>query len=143
MATSIPVAEPDSPIKSYFGSGIPVAKNKVLELKKLANKLDDLALLQAAIRQTHQCEAVHSQTVSVHEMVGGRTIWKGEVEVFDLNGLAEAKRCFAWLHDEKGKAAQHVMVLERHPVNSPEMAVKYAIFFDVQPVSFPCLDSPS
>jgi hypothetical protein len=101
----------------------------------MSNNLNHLPMLQAAIRQKHQCEAVHRQTVAVHEIVDGQTIWKGEVEVFELHGHAVAKKCFAWSHDlEKGKGVRLVTVLEKQPVNSPEMAVKAAIFFEAQPV---------
>jgi len=109
----------------------------------MANNLNYLALLQAAIRQTHNCEAVHCQTVPVHETIDGKTIWQGEVEVFDLDGHAEAKKCFAWSHHEKGRGERFVTVLEKQLVNSPEMAVKSAIFFDAQPVQHQHLESPS
>jgi len=103
----------------------------------VAGKPDYLASLQVAIRLVHQCNAIHRQTVSVHETVDSQTIWKGEVEVFDLTGHAEAKKCFAWSHSQKGKGVRFVTLLEKWPVNSPEMAVKSAIFFDAQPAPFP------
>ena len=109
----------------------------------MANNLNYLALLRAAIRQTHNCEAVHCQTVPVHETIDGKTIWQGEVEVFDLDGHAEAKKCFAWSHHEKGKGERFVTVLEKQLVNSPEMAVKSAIFFDAEPAPYRQPESPS
>jgi hypothetical protein len=75
-------------------------------------------------------------------VLDGQTIWEGNVEVFDLKDHAEAERCYAWSHREEGMNG-HVLnsenmrlitVLGKRPVNSPEMAVRTAIFFDVQPV---------
>ncbi|HXB60026.1 MAG TPA: hypothetical protein VNU95_10695 [Candidatus Acidoferrales bacterium] len=75
----------------------------------------------------------------------GQTIWEGNVEVFDLKDHLEAERCYAWSHREEGTSG-HVLncenmrlitVLGKRPVNSPEMAVRTAIFFDVQPVLAP------
>ncbi|HEY3932514.1 MAG TPA: hypothetical protein VGM58_09115 [Verrucomicrobiae bacterium] len=105
--------------------------------------LNHLKLLQMAIRLEHQCEAVHHQTVSVHEAFDGKTIWKGDVEVFHLNGHAEAKKCFAWWRDEKDKGGRFVTVLEKQLINTPEMAVKSAIFFEAQPAPPFDIDSPS
>jgi hypothetical protein len=74
--------------------------------------------------------------------VDGQTIWEGHVEVFDLKDHREAETCYAWSHWEEGLSG-HVLnsetmrlitVLGKRPVNSPEMAVRTAIFFDVQPV---------
>ena len=107
----------------------------------MAKRLDYLALLQARIRQVHQCEAVYRESVHVHETVDGKTIWKGDVEVFDISGHANAKKCYAWFLDEKSESARFVTVLEKPPVNSPAMAVKSAIFFNAQPVPYSGPDS--
>jgi hypothetical protein len=56
--------------------------------------------LQVAIQELHKCGAVHRQSVPVHEVFRGKTVWGGEVEVFDLNGHPKAKRCYAWSHRE-------------------------------------------
>lgn len=102
----------------------------------MASKLDYLTVLQSAIRQTHNCDAVHCETVPVHEMLGGQTVWKGDVEIFELTGHGEAKRCYAWVYQDGGEGARYVTVLEKHSVNSAEMAVKSAIFFNVQPAPY-------
>jgi hypothetical protein len=100
----------------------------------MASNLTHLKLLQIAIRLEHDCDAVHRQTVPVHETIGGKTIWKGEVEVFDLDGHATAKTCYAWWQDRKDTDRRYVTVLEKQIVNSAEMAVKAAVFFNAQPV---------
>jgi hypothetical protein len=107
----------------------------------MANKSNYLALLQRSIQDNHQCSAVHRETVPVHETISGQTIWKGDVEVFDLNGHANANKCYAWSYDENGNGVRFVTILEKHPITSPAMAVKSAIFFDVQPAQYPHLHS--
>jgi hypothetical protein len=101
------------------------------------SKWNYLTLLQSAIQQAHQCTAVHSQTVPVHEMHAGQTIWKGEVEIFDLDGHAESKKCYAWLHEVKERNIRFMTALQNRVISSPEMAVKSAIFFGHQPAPHP------
>ena len=40
------------------------------------------------------------QTVPVHEIFRGATVWQGEVEVFDLIGHPKAMCAYAWSHRE-------------------------------------------
>jgi len=111
-------------------------------VRKRQEKCDSARLLQRVIQQRHRCEAIHRESVHVHEVLDGQTIWEGNVEVFDLKDHAEAERCYAWSHREEGMNG-HVLnsenmrlitVLGKRPVDSPEMAVRTAIFFDVQPM---------
>jgi hypothetical protein len=100
-----------------------------------------MKLLQAAVEQRHSCSAIHRESVHVHETIEGQTIWEGDVEVFDLAGHAEAQRCYAWPHHEKGKSGRVlnseslrlITVLGKRPVDTPQMAVRAAIFYDFQP----------
>jgi hypothetical protein len=100
-----------------------------------------LTLLQRAIEEKHKCGAVHRESVHVHETVDERTIWTGEVEVFELTGHADAAKCYAWSHREKGASGnilnsetmRLITVLGKRPVDSPQIAVRAAIFYDVQP----------
>ena len=106
-------------------------------------KTDYLTLLQTAIEERHQCAAVHRETVHLLETLEGQVIWEGNVEVFDLTGNPDAIKCYAWSHHEKGtrghvlnsKNMRLITVLGKRPVTSPQMAVRAAIFYDVQPVS--------
>jgi hypothetical protein len=107
----------------------------------VASNLTHLELLQIAIRLEHGCDSVHHQTVPVHETVQGKTIWKGDVEVFHLDGHPTAKTCYAWWRNLADMDRRYVTVLEKHLVNSAEMAVKAAVFFNAQPSSSPALDS--
>jgi hypothetical protein len=91
--------------------------------------MDYLAELKAKIRLLHGCDATHRQTVPVIEIFQGKTVWDGEVEVFDLTGHAKAKRCYAWGYpnEKQSDKLNVVAVLEIPPVASPETAVKAAI----------------
>ena len=100
----------------------------------MANKQEYIDRLQVAVSQLHNCGAIHRQTVPVHERFQGKTIWNGEVEVFDLNGHPKAKRAYAWSHrhgpDDQGE--RFVAVLEVPPVDSAQRAVQVQIVKDAK-----------
>jgi len=77
---------------------------------------------------------VGRDSVTVTEVFYGKTLWNGEVEVFDLTGHPKAKRAFGWPHPENadGTGERFVAVLEIPPVDSPEAAVKMAIYSDIK-----------
>ena len=87
-----------------------------------------------AVSQLHNCGAVWRETVPVHEIFRGQTVWHGEVEVFDLNGHPKAKCAYAWSHrdgkDDQGE--RFVAVLEIPPVESPVTAVRASIMADAK-----------
>jgi hypothetical protein len=83
--------------------------------------------LEGVIVKLHGCEASPVETVAVEEIHQGKTVWLGEVEVFELTGHPRAARCYAWgLPDESG-TLQIVTVLEIPPVTSALMAVRVAL----------------
>jgi hypothetical protein len=85
--------------------------------------MDYLAELRATIRRLHRCEASHSRTEAVKEIVNGRVMWEGNVEVYALLGHDRALRCYAWGHlDEDGKW-EVTTVLAIPPVISASTAV--------------------
>ena len=102
----------------------------------MGNKLDYLAWLQLTIQQKHHCVAVHRESVPVHEELDDQTVWKGEVEVFDMMGHAETDTCYAWSDEgpRKGRSVKLITVLGKRPVRSASMAVRTAIFYNIQPV---------
>jgi hypothetical protein len=61
-----------------------------------------------------------------------QTVWKGEVEVFDLQGHPKAKRAYGWLHPEGEDDAgeRFVTVLELPPMVSAVTAVRASIVAD-------------
>ena len=84
--------------------------------------------------QLHNCSAAWRETVPVREVFRGKTIWQGNVEVFDLTGHPKAKRAYGWSHPEgdDNKGERFVAVLEIPPVVSPETAVKVSIVADLK-----------
>jgi len=100
----------------------------------VANKQDYLARLQVAISHLHNCGATWRESVPVSEVFQGKTIWQGEVEVFDLHNHPKAKRAYGWSHPEgkDNKGERFVAVLEIPPVDSPQTAVKVSIVSDIK-----------
>jgi hypothetical protein len=96
------------------------------------NKQDYISRLQVAVEQLHGCGAIHRETVPVHEVFRGQTVWQGEVEVFDLTGHPKAKRAYGWSHREgkNDEGERFVAVLEIPPVISPVTAVRASIIAD-------------
>ena len=90
--------------------------------------------LKLAIESLHRCTAVHVASSPVHEVFNGKTVWKGEVEVFKLEKHPRAKRCFAWSQREgEGEKGERLMaVLEIPPVVSPATAVRAQVVKDVK-----------
>ena len=97
----------------------------------MANK-DYINDLRAVIGKLHGCRATYVETVPVHEVFRGQTVWQGNVEVFDLTGHPKAKRCYAWSHLDKPDDSEerYVAVLEIPPVESPKSAVMVSILAD-------------
>lgn len=100
----------------------------------MENKQDYISRLQVAVSQLHGCGAVHRETVPVHEIFQGQTVWRGEVEVFDLMGHPKAKRAYGWSHREGANddGERFVAVLEIPPVISPITAVRASIMADAK-----------
>jgi hypothetical protein len=98
------------------------------------NKKDYIAQVYAAVTQLHNCGATWRETVPVHEVFRGETVWQGDVEVFDLTGHPKAKRAYAWSHldGDKDERTRYVAVLEIPPVVSAETAVRVQIVKDAK-----------
>jgi hypothetical protein len=103
-------------------------------LNAVENKQDYLARVQMAVSQLANCGAVWRETVPIHEVFQGQTVWQGEVEVFDLHGHPKAKCAYAWSHREgkNDEGERFVTVLEIPPVVSPITAVRASIIADAK-----------
>jgi hypothetical protein len=66
------------------------------------------------------CPCRYVETVSVLERFKGKTVWEGVVFVFALD-RPPSEVCYGWV-DPQAKTL--VTVLKRHPVESPETAVR-------------------
>ncbi len=100
----------------------------------MANKRDYIARVQVAVSQLHNCGAIWRSTLPVHEVFRGQTVWKGDVEVFDLTGHPKAIRAYAWSHLDgaNDERERFVAVLEIPPVDSAQKAVQVQIVKDVK-----------
>ena len=100
----------------------------------MGNKQDYIARIQVAVSQLHNCGAVWRETVPVHEVFQGKTVWQGDVEVFDLTGHPKAKRAYAWSHldGQHDERERFVAVLEIPPVVSALTAVRVQIVKDAK-----------
>ncbi len=85
--------------------------------------------LKLAVEHLHKVSSVHAQTVPVHEVFSGETVWKGDVEVFDISGHPKAKRAYGWSHESgHGDSDERfVTVLELPPVDSAVNAVRVSL----------------
>ncbi len=79
--------------------------------------------LKELIEHEYATTAKHVETVAVHEMFQGETIWDGEVEVFEVPEFPNADRVFAWAFDDDS-GEQQVTVAQIPPATTPENAVK-------------------
>jgi len=102
-------------------------------LNAAVNKQDYISQVNVAVSQLHNCGATWVKTVPVHEVFEGKTVWQGDVEVFDLYGHPKAKRAYAWSHldGDKDERTRFVAVLEIPPVVSAETAVRVQIVKDI------------
>jgi hypothetical protein len=96
---------------------------------KTASHKQYIERLQMVIRQLHKCDATWLEAVPVEESFNGKTVWKGDVEVFALDGHPKAKRCYGWSYDEP---EQFITILELPPVDSAQAAVKVGVAYQVK-----------
>jgi hypothetical protein len=87
--------------------------------------------LQDVIKLLHDSESTHVETVPVKEVFEGKTVWDGEVEVFDLHDHPKTSRVYAWTYEaDNAEQKRHVTVLQIPPATTPENAVKASIMAD-------------
>ena len=100
---------------------------RIKDLIKLTPPMIEyLEELKKTVRQRHDRLAEHMQSVPVKEILEGKTIWEGSVEIFTLRN-AKARRCYAWGRPKAAGGWEITTVLEIPPVTSPCTAVKAAI----------------
>jgi hypothetical protein len=67
----------------------------------------------------------------VHEVFHGKTIWQGDVEIFDLIDHPKAKRCYGWTY---GDPEEFIIILELPPVTDASSAVKVGVAYQIKKV---------
>jgi hypothetical protein len=98
-------------------------------LNAAVNKKEYIERLQMVVQQLHNCTATYRETVPVHETFHGKTLWHGDVEVFDLQGHPKATRCYGWTHSEP---EEFMTILELPPVNTAQSAVKVGVVYQIK-----------
>lgn len=83
--------------------------------------------LRATVRRVHHCEASHTRTEGVRQVIDGKVLWEGNVEVFALLGHDHALRCYAWGNLDGHGRWEVTTVLAIPPVVSAETAVLAAL----------------
>jgi hypothetical protein len=84
--------------------------------------------LKQAIESQHGGTATHVRSVPVNERHGGKTVWSGVVQVFDLAGHPEATRAYAWSLPIQGSTKRRFFaVLQKGSINLPVDAVRAAL----------------
>lgn len=105
--------------------GITVAER--VTITAMRQHSDYFDSLEAAIIIGHKCQAVHRATAFVHERTEyGLTIWKGDVEVFDLKDHPAAATCYAWRHGDIDRS-RIFTILGNKIINSAQKAVQAAV----------------
>ena len=95
----------------------------------MVNKQDYIARLEMTIEHLHGCGAIHRATVPVHEVFQGKTVWQGDVEVFELVKHPTAKRCYGWSY---GEPEEFITILELPPVTDAQSAVKVGVSYQIK-----------
>jgi len=92
---------------------------------------ENIDQLKKIVEQLHQCVATYLEQVSVIEKFGDKTVWKGIVHVFKIEGNKEAETCYAWSSPIEGSTKRrYYAVLHVPPIDSPEKAVRASIVQD-------------
>lgn len=87
-----------------------------------------------AILHLHGVEAKHVETKHVHEKHDGQTVWRGDVEVFELIAHKLATVAYAWSEPTTGTRRRFFAVLRVAPIDSPEKAVQASILADAKAI---------
>ncbi len=89
--------------------------------------------LQEAIKNTHECDSEHIESVPITETYKEKVVWSGVVEVFSLIDHPKASICYAWGHhiETGNKKSRYITVLNLPPIDSPLKAVRVAIVSEI------------
>jgi len=89
--------------------------------------MTEIERLRKAIKDLHDCDSEHIESVPVREVFQGQTVWEGTVETFRLLDTPKGKRAYAWIYKTEAGKTQYVAVLGTPEVNSPVDAVRIYI----------------
>jgi hypothetical protein len=98
-------------------------------LKIVANNHEYIEPLKSVILHLRASQAARRETMPVHEVVRGQTVWRGDVEDADITGHPKTKRCYAWYYDE---LENFIAILELPPVKSAQDAVRVGVAYQAR-----------
>jgi len=96
------------------------------------NKQEYIERLQMVVWHLHKAHGVYMQTVPIHEVFNGQTVWQGDVEVFAFTGHPKAALCYAWSYKDDAGGEHFAAILGLPPVQTPQDAVKVFIASQVK-----------
>ena len=82
--------------------------------------------LKLAVERNHRCRATHIGTRIIVEPLPDGSIWRGSVDVFEVNGQPETDRCYAWM-EQRGVRSVCFTRLKIPPVRSAQAAVRVVL----------------
>ena len=83
--------------------------------------------LRKVIRDLHDVDAEHLRSEPVREVVRGRVVWDGVVEVFAIKGHPKARRVYAWSHETDEGGRRYLAILGVEPIRTAQDAVRASI----------------
>ena len=91
---------------------------------------DALQAYPEAVERGFGNEVDYGQLVKTYSVTHlGKTLWQGDVEVFDLTGHPTAKRCYGWTY---GEPEEFITILELPPVTDAQSAVKVGVAYQIK-----------
>jgi hypothetical protein len=89
--------------------------------------------LKLAVEGLHKCTAKFKEKTHVIETFEGETVWDDDVYIFEVEGIPNAKICYAWSSPiSRSDQKRYHAVLHRDQVKSVQDAVRASIFRDNQ-----------
>jgi len=99
--------------------------------QKKTDQSAEISILNKAVYDLHGVKATWIESVAIKELFGGKAVWSGVVEVFDIKDHPQATRCYAWSPPIEGSTKRrYYAVLHVPPIDSPEKAVRASIVHD-------------
>lgn len=87
------------------------------------NREMHLEKLKCEVERLYQCSASHFESVMVEEIARGRTLWKGDIEIFKLRNHPDAEWSYVWSYQDGGEE-KFAALLQIPPIISPSTAVR-------------------
>ena len=88
------------------------------------NSREQREKLKEAIERKALCQVKYLNTQPLRLVADGQITWKGNVEVFQLDGHPEAKIAFGWGVPVDENKTEFITVIGRPPLETPVQAVK-------------------